>query len=174
LVEGKCFPQLLPRPLGGRVFGHIEVQNAPPVMGQYQRHVKDVETNGGNREEVDGDQLCEMVLQESSPSLRRRFTAPDHVFADTRLTDIDAEFEQFAVNTGCAPIGILAGHPADQISGLAGNGRSTRSAVPNLPRPEQPKACSMPNHDRLGLDDDQNRAPIAPEATQTDPEQAVR
>ena len=57
LVKGKGLPQLLSRPLRGRVGGHIEVQNATPVMGQYQKHVKDLETDGGHREEVDGDQL---------------------------------------------------------------------------------------------------------------------
>src|SRR5664279_4369604 len=39
-VEGKCFPQLLSRPLCGWVGGHIEVHNATTVMGQYQKHVK--------------------------------------------------------------------------------------------------------------------------------------
>ena len=33
LVKRKCFPQLLSRPLGGRLGGHIEVKNAATVMG---------------------------------------------------------------------------------------------------------------------------------------------
>ena len=57
LVKGKCLPQLLSRPFGRRVGGHIEVKNATAVMGQYQEHVKHLETDGGHREEVDGDQL---------------------------------------------------------------------------------------------------------------------
>src|SRR5713226_5021994 len=48
LVKGKCLPQLLSRPLAGRVGGYIEVKNATPVMGQHQKHVKDLETNGGH------------------------------------------------------------------------------------------------------------------------------
>ena len=40
LVEGKCLPQLLSRPLSSRVGSHIEVQDAAPVMGQHQKHVK--------------------------------------------------------------------------------------------------------------------------------------
>jgi hypothetical protein len=39
LVKGKCLPQLLSRPLRGRVGGHIEVQDATPVMGQHRKHV---------------------------------------------------------------------------------------------------------------------------------------
>ena len=46
LVKGKGLPQSLSRPLGGRVRGHIEVQNATPVMRQNQKHVKDLETPG--------------------------------------------------------------------------------------------------------------------------------
>ena len=55
LVEGKCLPQLLSRPLCGRVGGHIEVKNATTVMSQYQKHVKDLEADGGHGEEIDGD-----------------------------------------------------------------------------------------------------------------------
>jgi len=40
LVKGKGLPQLLSRPLCDGVGGHIAVQNATPVMGQYQKHVK--------------------------------------------------------------------------------------------------------------------------------------
>ena len=47
--------------------GHVEVNNAPPVVSQYQKHVKDLETQGGHCEEVDGDQLLGVVLQEGAP-----------------------------------------------------------------------------------------------------------
>jgi len=62
LVKGKSFPQLLARPLCGRMSGHIKVKNTTPVMGQYEKHVKDLETDGGHSEEVDGDQLHRMIL----------------------------------------------------------------------------------------------------------------
>lgn len=34
LVKGECLPQLLSGPLGGRMGGLIEVNNATPVVGQ--------------------------------------------------------------------------------------------------------------------------------------------
>ena len=55
LVKGECRPQLLPRPLSGWVGGHIEVQNTTPIMGQYQKHVEDLEADRGHGEEVDGE-----------------------------------------------------------------------------------------------------------------------
>ena len=50
---------------------HIEMQNATPVMGQHQKHVKDLKTDSGHGEKVDGDQLLGMILQECAPGLRR-------------------------------------------------------------------------------------------------------
>src|SRR5580700_6883090 len=47
LCKGKCLAQLLPGPICGRVGGHIEVQDATPVMGQNQKYVKDLEPDGG-------------------------------------------------------------------------------------------------------------------------------
>jgi hypothetical protein len=69
LSKGKSLPQLLGGPLRGRVSGNIEVQNAPSVMGQDQKHVKDLEANRGHGEEIDGDQLLGMILEEGAPSL---------------------------------------------------------------------------------------------------------
>jgi hypothetical protein len=154
LVKGKGFAQLLSRPLRGRVGGHMEVQNATPVMGQHQKHLKDLETVGGHGEEVDGYQLFGVLLQECVPSLRRRFVAVYHLFADAALTDVEAEFGQFAVDAGCTPTGILPAQFADQISDLAGNGRSSGSAVPHLPGPEQTKVGTLAGYDRFRLDDD--------------------
>jgi len=103
------FPQLLSRPFRGRMSGHVEVDNATPVMGQRQKYVEDLETQGRHGKEVDGHQLLQVILQEGAPSLRRRFAAAHHVFADAGLADVDAEFEQLTVDAGCTPTGILSG-----------------------------------------------------------------
>ena len=94
------------------------MQNATPVMSQNQKHVEDLETDSGHGEEVDGDQLLGVILQECAPGLRRRFAAAHHVFVDAALRDADAEFEQFAVDARSTPAGILPAHLEDQISDL--------------------------------------------------------
>ena len=81
--------------------------------------------------------------------------AVQHVFADAAFSEMDAEFEQFAMNAGCTPSGILPAHLADEILDLARNDRSSRLAAPHLPSPEQSKAGTMPGHDRFWLDDGQ-------------------
>jgi len=155
LLKRKSLPQLLSRPLRGWVGGHVEVQNTAPVMGQHQKHVKDLEADRGHREEVDRDQLLSMILQKCAPSLRRRFAAAHHVFVDAALTDIDAELKQLTVDPWCTPRRILSAHLADQISHLTGNDRSSQLAVPHLTDPEKTKALAMPGHDRFGADDGQ-------------------
>src|SRR5271169_3104379 len=142
-------------------------------MRQYQKHVKHLETDGGHSKEVDGDHLREVVLQESAPGLRRRLAAAHHVFAHTGLTDVDAEFEQFTVDAGCTPPGILPAYLEDQVSDLTRNERPSRLVAADLPGPEQAKAGTMPGHDRLGSNDGQRRAPVTPNAGQKDPQQAV-
>ena len=90
-------------------------------MGQHQKHVKNLEADRRHREEINGDQLLRMILKECPPALRGHFVLADHVFADAALSDVDAKFEQFAMDAGCTPKGILPAHLADQVSDLAGN-----------------------------------------------------
>ncbi len=169
LVEGKGLSQLLPRPLRGRVRGHVAVQNAPSVMGQNQKHIENLETYGRHSEEVDRDQLLGVILQERAPGLRRRLATAHHVFADAGLADVDAQLEQLPVNPGCTPPRIIPAHPADQIANLARNDRPSGVAAAHLPGPEPAKASTMPGPDRFWLDDGQSRAPVAPQAGQPDP-----
>src|SRR5712692_6584320 len=44
-----------------------------------------------------------MVAQKGRPALGRRSPPPRHVLGYTRLPDIDAELEQFAVDPRCTP-----------------------------------------------------------------------
>ena len=150
--------------------GSVEMQNATTIMGQYQKHVNNLKTECGYGEEVDGNQLLGMILQECPPGLRRWFAAAHHVFAHAALPDVDAEFQQLAVDAGCTPPGILPAHLADQASDLARNDWSSGSPAPHLPGPKQTKPLAMPGHDRVGLDDGQRRAPVAPDTGQPDPQ----
>ena len=141
--KGKGLPELLGYPFRGWVGGHIEVENAASVMGQNEKHVKNLEADRGHGEEIDGDQLLDMIREEGAPSLRRRFMAAQHVFADAALSDLDAEFEQFAVDAGCTPTGILPAHLADKISDFSRKDESAALATAHLPDPEQAEASAM-------------------------------
>ncbi|MDR3749761.1 MAG: hypothetical protein P4M04_16710 [Acidobacteriota bacterium] len=47
--------------------GHVEVNDATAIMGQYQENVEDLESDGGHGEEIDRNQLRDVVLEESAP-----------------------------------------------------------------------------------------------------------
>src|SRR5262249_414095 len=153
--KGKGLPQLLDYPFRGWVGGSIEMQNAAPVMSQHQENVKNLEADRGDGEKIDGDQLLDMILEESAPSLRRRFMAWHHVFAHAALIDVNGKFEQFAMDAGCTPAGILPAHLADQLSDLMRNEGASGLAAAHLPGPEQAEASAMPRYDRLRSDDGQ-------------------
>lgn len=166
-------PAVAVGPLCRRAGGHIEVKNAPTIVRQYQKHVKDLEAEGGDSEEIDGNQLLSVILQECAPGLRRWLATAHHVFAHAALPDVDAEFEQLTVDAGGTPTGILPAHSAHQSSDFAGNSRSSLLAPPNLPAPEETEALAMPSKDCVRLNNRQRRAPVAPDPGQPDPEKTV-
>src|SRR5262249_2329898 len=96
-----------------------------------------------------------MVAQEGSPSLAGRAPPFDHVLGDTRLSDLEPELEQFAVNAWRAPKRIFDAHPPDQYPQLRVDLRSPSPSA-RLPTPVAAKAGHVPTHERLGADDREN------------------
>jgi len=99
--------------------------------------------------------------------------AGHHVFRDSRLADVDPEFQQFAMNPRRAPTGIRLGHGANQSAEVGGHRRPTdASAAP--PCPLEPEASSVPGDYGLRLDDDERRSPFRQHTREHDPEPTVR
>jgi site-specific DNA recombinase len=103
-----------------------------------------------------------LVVNPEEAERVRAISPTYHVLAHAGLADVDAEFEQFAVDAGCAPKGIFAVHSTDQFSYLFGECGTARPAVTNFPGPEQPEALAVPGNDGFRLDDDQGGSPIVP------------
>ena len=102
----------------------------------------------------------------------REAGAGAHVFRDGRLTDVDPQFQQFAMNPRRAPARVRLRHRANQRPDVGGHGRSPHAASA-LPGPPQPEAPSVPGDDGLRLDDDERRSPSGPDAREQDPEPAI-
>src|SRR5262249_11686214 len=86
------------------------------------------------------------------PRLRRRPSAPDHVFGDRRLGELEPELEQFTMDPRGAPQWVLLAHLLDEFAQLtAHSGPSCPTA--RLPAPISPKPCAMPPQDRVRLND---------------------
>jgi hypothetical protein len=84
--------------------------------------------------EVNRDEVARVILEERAPRLRRWSPAAWHVFADTGLRDINAEHEQFAMDSWRSPTRIFAAHLVNQISNLFENGLGPGALVILLPR----------------------------------------
>ena len=63
---------LLGRPVRGGVLGHVEVDDAPAMVGEDDEDEEHPQPRGGHREEVDGDEVPDAVREERAPGLRRR------------------------------------------------------------------------------------------------------
>ena len=60
-IERKRFYNLLGRPLCRRMFRHVELDNAPPVMRQHEEHEKHVEGHRWHDKEIDSDEFFRML-----------------------------------------------------------------------------------------------------------------
>src|SRR5262249_51166160 len=88
-----------------------------------------------------------MIAKERFPALQRPALPRHHVDQNRGLRDIDAQFEQFAVDPESTPQRVLLTQSLDQISHLLANPwPATR-----FPSPVCGKAHSMPPHNRLCL-----------------------
>src|SRR5262245_27322823 len=81
-----------------------------------------------------------MILQEGQPALTGIPAAVDspQVSSHGSLGDDETQFQEFSVNLGCTPSGILLRHLADQDSNLLGDLRPA-ATWPRFPTPIQPE-----------------------------------
>jgi hypothetical protein len=149
----KRFAELVSSPFDSRMRRHGEVNDAPTLVRQHQKHVQDLESDRRHREEVDGYKAVDVILEESPPGLGRRRSISHKVFAHARFANIDAELQQFAVNARRAPARIVFAHAPDESANLGWNRRPTGFASPDLPCPEEAKRVAVPGNDGFRLDD---------------------
>ena len=96
------------------------------------------------------------------------------VLADTRLTDLDAKFEQLAMNPRSSPQRIVAAHGANQLANLLRHAWSPKFPASNLPGPEQAKALAVPAEHRGGFHDEDPGTPIFPDRAEPCPQESIR
>jgi hypothetical protein len=108
----------------------VAVDEAEPERGgalaEATQDTRVLEPNRRHGEEIHGDQLRQVVLQEGPPRLRRRCVAPPHVLGDAGLPDLDAQFEQLTVDARRAPERIFLAQSPDQLPNLRRKDRSSR------------------------------------------------
>ena len=77
-LPGKGLAELLACPCRRRRRRDIDVQNAPTVVGEDDQDEEQATRDCRHREEVDGDERADVVLEERPPRLGRRPTPTGH------------------------------------------------------------------------------------------------
>ena len=85
------------------MFCDREVRDATALMSKDHQDEQEAARRGRNHEEICGHHLSEVIRQERAPCLGRRLSIADQVFRDPGLTDVNPEFQQFAVDPRSAP-----------------------------------------------------------------------
>jgi len=140
------------QPLRRRVLGHRKSQQPSALMAKDETYEDPPKGNRWNDKQVNGCYIFPMIAKERFPALQRPALPRHHVDRNRGLRDIDAQFEQLAVDPGSAPQRVLNAYSSDQVAHLFAN--SWPAAAPTgFPSPVCGKAHSMPPHNRLRPDD---------------------
>src|SRR5437016_2866352 len=172
LLQRARLEQLACRPFRSRMLRDIEMHQPASAVGQDHEHEQHPKGRGGNREQIQRDQVLRVILQKRAPRLRRRPPRADHVLRNRRLRDRQTELQQLAVDPWRTPKRIGVAHPPNQISELCTDQGPTGSA-PTLPRPVAPKSLPVPANHRLRPHYQQRMSPARPQLRQENPEDSV-
>src|SRR6266540_3945889 len=118
------------------------------------------------------DVILHMIAKEGLPGLQRPIPPRHHVDRNRGLGDLDAQFEQFAMDPRSAPERVLQAHSSDQIAHLFADPRSAPGRT-GLPSPVGGKTHTMPSHDGPGPDDGYGVQDVRTAAIEPDQQRAV-
>jgi len=96
-----------------------------------------------------------------------------HVLRDGGLADINAELEEFTMNSRSTPEGIISRHLPDEITDFLVDLSSARPPRSALPSPVQSESPAVPPNDGVRLDHDQPTSPVGPNSRQDDPQGSI-
>ncbi len=172
-LPGKGIDDLLRGPLCRRVVCDIEVSDPSPIVTEYDEDEENSKRGGWQREEIDGDQVLNVVVEKAPPRLRRWFSMPNHVHGHRGLGNGDAELRELAVHARRSPQRIGSAHVPDQLPHLQGNTRPTGPTFPTLPSPIASEPSPVPPDNGLRFHDDEHVVPVRPDSAQQHPEAAI-
>ena len=96
---------------------------APAIVGEDDEDEEHPEVSGGHHEEVDGDQVSHMVVEERPPGLRWPGAPLRDEPRDGALGHVEAKLLKLAMD-GRAPQGIGCGHSGNQSADFRGYQRA--------------------------------------------------
>jgi len=141
-------------------------------MPQNQQTIEQTKRDCRHDEQIHRRDALGMIMKERLPPLRWRASSPSHILGHARLSDIDAELEQFPMDPRRAPQRIGNAHLADQPADFGGHNWPAATA-PRLPAPIRPKTRTMPADNGVRLNDRQNIANSREQPIETNEYQSV-
>jgi len=81
------------------------MDDPPAMMSEHEENEQYAEPGGGNREEVEGNEIADMVGEERPPSLGWRYGPLRHQAGHGALRDVDAKLEELGMDAWRTPEG---------------------------------------------------------------------
>src|SRR5262245_50719434 len=103
LVPRKGFAKLLGCPCRRWMGGYRYVADTSAIVGNEHQDEQETVGRGRDDEEICRHDLADVIPQEGAPGLRWRLARAHQILRDGRLTDVDPEFQEFALNARHAP-----------------------------------------------------------------------
>ena len=154
------------------MLGDIEMDDSSAMMSEHDENEEYAQACRGNREEIEGDEISDMVGEKGPPRLGWRCAPLRHQPGNGALREIEAELEEFGMNAWRAPEGIRDGHALDQSFDFRVDGRATSRAAREL-GPVLTKTTPLPSQDGVRSHDYEGLLPPGPDSGQPYPEEAI-
>jgi hypothetical protein len=106
------------------MLGDIEMDDSSAMMSEHDENKQHAELGGGNREEIEGDEIPDMVGEERPPSLGWWCAPRRHQPGNGALREVEAELEELSMDAWRTSEGIRVGHAPDQSLDLCVDGRA--------------------------------------------------
>src|ERR1700722_6283021 len=125
-IAGSLFPtagfrDLICDPFCGWMRCDAKPQNMSPAVSHDQQSIEQAKRECRHDEHIHRSDPVSVVAEERPPALGRRISSPDHVLGYARLSDIDAELEEFSMDPRRSPQRIGDAHLADKLAYLQRN-----------------------------------------------------
>ena len=129
-IPRKGIAKLLSCPFCGGVGRDAPVQDAATIMGKHEENKQQPKGRSWHQEEISGNQLWHVILQECLPGLGRGPTGMDHVLGHGGFAKVDAQLQKLAMDPWCAPAWIGQVDFLYEVANLAGlEGRPWRTRL---------------------------------------------
>src|SRR6202030_4271245 len=121
LFPAACFRDLICDPFCGWMRCDAKPQNMSPTVPHDQQSIEQAKRDCRHDKQIHRRDAVGIIADKGSPALRRRVSSLDHVFGDAGLSDIDAELEEFSLDSRRSPQRVGNAHLADKLAYLQRN-----------------------------------------------------